>query len=278
MKQVRCVSLNGFSADRTPEAMRNTPVFARELSRAWGIDLEVIGQPELPRNLDWFTTLRLSAPTLQRAQAIVDQTFELNDQLVLITPRCATALATLPMVMKHYPDAIVLWFDAHGDLNTPETTTSSYLGGMPLAAAIGEWESGYGAGLPTNQLVHIGARSFGAGEKALIKSRGIRTISKSSLNTDIESLMNLVRDREVFIHLDTDVFDPSEVVAEYAEPDGLLRGDIREICEIIARGSHFLGIEITEMSPKTDEQRVSSHSAVLEAIMPLQSVANAHLA
>ncbi|WP_275477567.1 arginase family protein [Aureimonas ureilytica] len=41
--------------------------------------------------------------------------------------RCAVSIATLPVVAKHHPDACVVWFDTHADLNTPESTTSGYL-------------------------------------------------------------------------------------------------------------------------------------------------------
>ena len=46
--------------------------------------------------------------------------------------------------MRHVPDVRVLWLDAHGDFNTPETTPSGFLGGMCLAAACGRWDAGFG--------------------------------------------------------------------------------------------------------------------------------------
>ncbi|WP_444847916.1 arginase family protein [Duganella caerulea] len=58
--------------------------------------------------------------------------------------RCAASLATLPVVARHRPDACVVWFDAHADLNTPSTTDSGYLGGM-VAGAV-DRRPGPGAG------------------------------------------------------------------------------------------------------------------------------------
>ena len=50
------------------------------------------------------------------------------------------------MVARYHPDAFVVWFDAHGDLNTPESTTTDYLGGLGLSGPVGMWESGLGSG------------------------------------------------------------------------------------------------------------------------------------
>jgi arginase len=60
--------------------------------------------------------------------------------------RYAVALATLPVVAPYHPDAFVVWFDAHGDLNTPESTTTDYLGGLALSGPVGMWQSGLGSG------------------------------------------------------------------------------------------------------------------------------------
>ena len=51
---------------------------------------------------------------------------------------------TLPVMARYHPDALVVWFDAHGDLNTPESTTTDYLGGLVLSGPVGMWESGPG--------------------------------------------------------------------------------------------------------------------------------------
>ena len=52
-------------------------------------------------------------------------------------------MTTFQAVVRHAPDVHVLWLDAHGDFNTPETTPSGFLGGMCLAAACGRWDSGF---------------------------------------------------------------------------------------------------------------------------------------
>ncbi|MEO1658707.1 MAG: arginase family protein [Pseudomonadota bacterium] len=271
MGKLRCVGLNGYSADRTPEGMIDTPLFTTALAEAWSVPHTLIGEAEDTRDVGWDAALEHAGTTLARARNLVAETLADGDRLALITPRCATSLATLPAVMRHVPDAVVLYFDAHGDLNTPETSSSSYLGGMPVAAALGEWDSGYGAGLPAGQLVHIGGRDLGDAERSLIERRGILAIDRETLRRDFGALKNKLSDRPVFLHIDTDVFDPSFVTAEYAVPDGLTPDDVATVCALVAEHGRAIGIEITEMSPRNDDERLRSHSAVLEAVAPLRA-------
>ena len=63
---------------------------------------------------------------------------------VVLAPECSVALTTVPTALRHRPEAKVLWLDAHGDFNTPETRPSGYLGGMSLAGACGRWDAGLG--------------------------------------------------------------------------------------------------------------------------------------
>ncbi|WP_217585302.1 arginase family protein, partial [Microbacterium sp. GbtcB4] len=63
---------------------------------------------------------------------------------LLVTDTCAAGLGTLPSAAEHHPDAVVLWFDAHGDFNTPDTTASGYLAGMVLVPAGGRGGGGNG--------------------------------------------------------------------------------------------------------------------------------------
>ncbi len=88
-------------------------------------------------------------------------------------------LATLPEVAARYPEAVVLWIDAHGDFNTPKTTGSGYLGGMVLSAACGLWDSGHRAGLDPHHVALVGARDIDPDERALLKEAGVSVLPPS---------------------------------------------------------------------------------------------------
>jgi hypothetical protein len=93
-------------------------------------------------------------------------------------------MTTLPTVARHAPDAYVLWLDAHGDFNTPGTTTSGFLGGMCLAAACGRWDSGLTEDrLDPAQVILCGARDLDEEESALLEDAGVRTSARASSPT-----------------------------------------------------------------------------------------------
>ncbi|HET9526797.1 MAG TPA: arginase [Pyrinomonadaceae bacterium] len=74
----------------------------------------------------------------------------------------------------------LIWFDAHADINTPETTPSGNIHGMPLAALLGHGApeltniAGFAPKLDPHLCVHVGARDIDPGEKELIRKSGIR--------------------------------------------------------------------------------------------------------
>src|SRR4051812_24182525 len=90
------------------------------------------------------------------------------------------AIGTLAGIAKHYKNLGVIWFDAHGDLNTVETSPSGNIHGMPLAASLGLGHpaltniGGYSPKVKPENIVLIGVRALDEGEKRLIREKGIK--------------------------------------------------------------------------------------------------------
>ena len=267
---LRCLGYVGFAGDRTPEAMACVAEFAEVLAGFLDIPLDCMGQPGDTHDLPWDAALKLSVPFFDRVKQQYSELLSASVRPILVTSRCATAIATLPVVNHYHPDVVVLWLDAHGDLNTPATSPSGYLGGMPLAAGLGLWDSGYGAGLSGDRAIHLGGRDWDEGELAAIEEKTIAIFTTTEIQTDLQPLVRLIDGRDVYVHLDTDVYEPSEVVAEYAVADGLTRGDVAAILSEVMRVSNFVGLEITELSPKIKAQKISSYQALLDSFAPLK--------
>lgn len=116
----------------------------------------------------------------------------------------------------------LVWIDAHGDFNTPETTLSGMLGGMPVAVSAGlcltrlRLKSGLEPALPTKYIVMAGVRDIDPLEQELIDRSDIEMISvddirKLSENIDIQmKRLSQITDI-IYIHIDMDVLDPKEV-------------------------------------------------------------------
>ena len=82
-------------------------------------------------------------------------------------------MTTFQAVVRHVPDVHVLWLDAHGDFNTPETTPSRFLGGMCLAAACGRWDAGFEPSIDPARVLMCGVRDLDAGERVLVETSGV---------------------------------------------------------------------------------------------------------
>ena len=140
---------------------------------------------------------------------------------------------------------MVLWLDAHGDYNTPDTSGSGYLGGMCLAGACGEWDAGLGDTIAADRLVLAGVRDLDDGERELLE-RSHATVIGASVVETLVAVKNALDGAPVFIHLDLDVLDPEEFpAAVFPTPGGLSSDKLYDLMEAVAEDSELVGIEVT---------------------------------
>ncbi|WP_244481626.1 arginase family protein [Rhizobium sp. Root1203] len=182
-------------------------------------------------------------PALQAMSRHYETIFEQGARPLTVLTRCAVALATLPIVAGYRPDACVVWLDAHADMNTPDTSTSGYLGGMAISGAAGLWDSGLGAGLALKNVVLVGARDVDPAEHTLIDSGGIQIVRPQA---DIGTAMiDTIAGRPVYVHLDCDVLNPGIVPSDYQVEGGLTLSGLQDVLGCLAQ-SELLGVEIAE--------------------------------
>ena len=160
----------------------------------------------------------------------------------------------------------IIWFDAHGDVNTPETSPSHCFYGMGLAHVLGY---GHGDILEINpkekfvsprNAVMIGQRDLDSGEIDFIQRQNITVYSKSDFEEGIEEkVQELVAPfrrrgiKTVFLHYDLDVFDPSENPPVYAPTeDGLLATQIYQITGHLEDAFDIAGVSIANYIPDKD--------------------------
>ncbi len=116
----------------------------------------------------------------------------------------------------------LVWIDAHGDLNTPETTLSGMLGGMPVAGSGGlaltnlRLTSGLDPALPTKYIVMVAVRDTDPLEQELIDRSDIKMLTVEDIRTRSENVqLQMERLSEItdviYVHIDMDVLDPAEV-------------------------------------------------------------------
>jgi arginase family enzyme len=228
------VALLCRTADRGPECVEG----AAELGELLGA--RAIGSPGGFRDSRWDEDLREGRGCLLEAGGQVDDALADGRLPLLMAGDCSISLTTLPTVVRHRPQARVLWLDAHGDFNSPETTVSGYLGGMCLAGACGVWDPGLGHdAIDPAHVVQWGVRDLDGGERVLLETRGVHVVE------DASALVGL----EVFVHLDLDVLDPSVMPARYPARGGASPERVRRLLEEVAASCTILGAEVTSIAP-----------------------------
>jgi arginase len=200
----------------------------RELAALVGAP--VIATAPWPTNGNWEADLEASGPLLEAARAAVAE-----GTRVFVAGSCDLAIATLPALAAAHPGLRVAWFDAHPDFNTPQSSMSNFLGGMPLAAACGVWDAHPPDGTLDPEHVHlVGIRDVDPGEAQLLEAHRVHEGPES------------IPPAPVYVHLDLDVLDPTLMPAPYAVPGGW---SWAQLDEALAALPEVVGIEVTGCAP-----------------------------
>ncbi|MGD8108814.1 arginase family protein [Pantoea sp. FN0302] len=259
----------GRAGDPNDLAIPGAKAIGDYLARRNGINPVIVGEPEPALNKGWRKELDAAMLNLEAVKARFEEVFTSGVVSVAAISRCVVSLATLPVVAKYHPDCCIVWFDAHADLNTPETSETGYLGGLAFAGAAGLWDSGLGNGVRLDQIVLVGQRDLDPFETALISRYSIPYIT---LGDNLSGrLKEAIAGRAVYVHLDCDVLEPGIVPTDYKLESGMTLEDLKACSEIIAAHS-FIGIEIAEFQNAWESNGTpASPSALLEALSPLIS-------
>lgn len=121
----------------------------------------------------------------------------------------------------------LVWFDAHGDFNTPQTTLSGMLGGMPVAVSAGlcypEWREGSQqlAPLPTDRIVMVDVRNLDPDEERLIRWTGVAVVPIERDQVAAAARRLAEKTDLIYLHVDADVLDAALVPTHRTrEPNG----------------------------------------------------------
>ncbi len=156
----------------------------------------------------------------------------------------------------------VLWFDCHADFNTPDSTVTGFLDGMPVAILTGHcWRElansvpGFQP-VPEENVFLLGVRDVDRPESARLEASRIRCLTPQRVRSALRSELAALRDRveDVYLHLDLDVLDPSEGRANaLAAPDGLTLSALREAVRLIAELFRVRAVAVSAYDPSFDE-------------------------
>lgn len=130
---------------------------------------------------------------------------------LILAGNCNTAIGTLSGLRER--DVGIMWFDAHGDFNTPETTASGFFDGMALATATGHCWKEMVLSIPgfhpveDRRVVHLGARDFDIAENRLLAGSGVEVVPAPRVRQGMSGIFAARQShtRDVYLHLDMDV-------------------------------------------------------------------------
>jgi arginase/N-omega-hydroxy-L-arginine amidinohydrolase len=262
----RLITSQGRIGDRTPHAIAGARACSDMLAARLSTDASIVGCESEHQVDDWSVCLPAASETLNGLARHVVTAIDAGSIPLLSVNTCSAALATLPAAARSIPGLKVLWVDAHGDFNTPETTDSGYLGGMALAGACGLWQSGHGSEAVASNIAIIGIRDIDSAERKLLEEAGV-TLMPGPI--DPQAVLSFIGEAPVWIHIDWDALEPNHVPAAYRIADGLLPDQLRSLLEAIPAGQ-IAGIELAEFeAPQDAAERDKALAIIGNIVEPL---------
>ena len=187
----------------------------------------------------------------------------------------SVALGTLGGLAHSRGMGGVLWIDAHGDLNTPETSPSGNVHGMPLAAALGfangrfESDAWTLPAVTPDRVALVGIRSLDARERERIRELGIKAYTMSDIDrigierAIRESLTHIAGPGFVHVSLDLDALDPA-IAPGVGTPvrGGLSYREAHLALELVAESGLAGSLEVVEVNPILDRENATAALAV----------------
>jgi arginase len=265
---VSLVALRCRTADRFAGAPRGVEILAPLLANALGVEPRYIGTAGELAETSYEDDLRDSRGCLLEAGGQVDDAMGGGNTPLLLAADCSVSVTTLPAALRNRPEGRILWLDAHGDYNTPETSGSGYLGGMCLAAAAGEWDAGLGDPLPADRVVLAGIRDLDPGERELLERSPATVIGASTVET-LVAVKNALDGAPIFVHLDLDVLDPEDFPAAVPAPNGLHPDKLYDLMDSVLEDSELLGLEVTNFAvPDDEDERAVATETAMHVLEP----------
>jgi arginase family enzyme len=249
------------TADTSAEPARGAEAIAVAVAARVGVPPDLAGEAGEPRPGRYDAVLRDAGGCLRHAGRLVEESLAAGRPLVLAAGDCSVAVGTLAALGRRRPDAAILWLDAHGDFNTPDTSGSGYLGGMCLAGACGLWDTGLDGTVEPARVVLAGIRDLDPGERDLLDGSPATVLDASPQAAG--RIADALGDAPVFVHLDVDVLDP-EVFADTPVPvaGGWSEQQLADALAAAGDGREVLGIEITAFAAPNDDAERDRQAAI----------------
>ena len=199
--------------------------------RAWGDGgQEMIDSASLP--FPYPEAAVIEEDTLEEQNRVLSRA--LAEHPLVLGGCCCSHVGAIEGLHARHGRFAVIWLDAHGDLNTPESSPSGNEWGMPLRMAI---DSG---AVRAEDVALIGARNLDPPEEVFIAENGVHL-------DDIDGALDGTH--AAYVALDCDVFDEREIPSFMPEPGGLTLAQVEELFAQVAERTNVVGVGLTGLAP-----------------------------
>jgi len=214
----------------------------------------LINKPPLPEG---DTITRISAAHEAIAAFVVD-TLAAGQRPVSIAGDCCTTIGVMAGLQRAGVQPTLVWFDAHGDFNTPETSPSGFIGGMPLAMIVGKGDLSLPAAvglhpLPENRVILTDGRDLDPQERDLIVDSGVVHLADPA-----DLLDDSIPAGPLYVHFDVDVVCLEESPAQnYPATGGPSATLMQTVFRHLARTGRIAAVSVAAWNPALDPNRQS---------------------
>lgn len=187
---------------------------------------------------------------------------------LVLAGNCNSAIGVMAALAPEGATGLV-WFDAHGDANTPETTETGFFDGMPLAVISGWcWATmaasvpGF-APVPEEMVLHVGGRAFDDQERSALSSSAMTVVEAAALGpqggrTAIAGALQRLASTcsGVHLHVDLDVIDTTDGLAnEHAEAGGASLDELEAAILAVGQSCRVRAATLSSYNPGVDGDR-----------------------
>lgn len=269
--------------DMGPSALRYAGIIERLEKMNYTIhDLGNVDVPRpnrekvIPNKQNRLRNLAEVLTTNERLAKIVKEQVKLNRFPLILGGDHSIAIGTLAGVSEYYQSLGLIWYDAHGDINTDQTTPSGNIHGMPLAASLGLGDERLtsimrqGAKVRPENVVLIGVRDLDPEEKLLLKRLPIKVytmheIDRLGMPRVMKETIDYLKNKTDGIHVsfDMDSIDPSEAPGVGTSViGGLSYRESHLALEMLSEADIVTSAEFVEVNPMLDERNKTADLAV----------------
>lgn len=244
-------------------------------------NLETLEEPHPPRRIPLgdIRYLDLIKDYMEKLKAEVTASLNEGETPLVLGGDHSVAMASLAAVFKYYKEKDitpgVIWFDAHGDLNTEETSPSGNIHGMPLAVALGDGNEDLkslfdGGFLDPSKVVLLGIRSVDSEEAQMIRKLGVniftmKDIDEMGMKACVEKSIAIANRDGSPVHLSFDIDGiDGRFVPGTGTPvnGGITLREAHLFLEMLAARDIVTSVDLVEVNPLLDDKNKTAEVAV----------------